>query len=275
MDARHSEYLALLRRILEDPADDAPRIVYSAWLQEEAGDELRAEFVRVQLELARMSDVPQQRPHWIPVCEPAYRQWERAETLRRRELDLWSMGVSGSLDAVPDEWTITVAGHAKGEHNAFISRGFVSEVRLTCATFMGGPCGRQCWKVVGSEYTVAYESERPDASLVRCPGCHGTGRVEGLAAALFAAHPIERVTLTDREPTRLEDGGEGCAWLIQRSPSIRSGIPADLTNFLTGRDSLTNGVFIPIYPSAAHAKTDLSKACVRYARELAGLPPVP
>ena len=46
------EYLALLRRILENPADDAPRLILSDWLEENGQDE-RADFIRVQCELGR------------------------------------------------------------------------------------------------------------------------------------------------------------------------------------------------------------------------------
>lgn len=40
----------LLRKVLEDPADDMPRLVLADWL-EEHGEEERAEFIRVQVEL--------------------------------------------------------------------------------------------------------------------------------------------------------------------------------------------------------------------------------
>jgi uncharacterized protein (TIGR02996 family) len=42
---------ALLRAIIENPADDAPRLVYADWLDEH-GDPARAEFIRLQVELA-------------------------------------------------------------------------------------------------------------------------------------------------------------------------------------------------------------------------------
>jgi len=44
---------ALLRSILTSPQDDTPRLVYADWL-EENGDGARSEFVRVQVELARL-----------------------------------------------------------------------------------------------------------------------------------------------------------------------------------------------------------------------------
>ena len=37
---------ALLRAVLLDPADDAPRLVYADWLDDQ-GDPERAEFIRV------------------------------------------------------------------------------------------------------------------------------------------------------------------------------------------------------------------------------------
>jgi uncharacterized protein (TIGR02996 family) len=46
---------ALLRAIQEDPHDDGPRLVYADWLEEE-GDQARAEFIRVQCELARLGE---------------------------------------------------------------------------------------------------------------------------------------------------------------------------------------------------------------------------
>src|SRR5688572_3979360 len=51
------EDAGLLTDILEDPEDDAPRLVYADWLDEHASDEsghARAEFIRVQIELARL-----------------------------------------------------------------------------------------------------------------------------------------------------------------------------------------------------------------------------
>jgi uncharacterized protein (TIGR02996 family) len=44
---------AFLRDILTNPADDAPRLIYADWLQDH-GDPERAEFIRVQVEHARL-----------------------------------------------------------------------------------------------------------------------------------------------------------------------------------------------------------------------------
>src|SRR3712207_3150772 len=44
---------ALLRAILDSPEDDAPRLVYADWLEEQ-GDPERAEFIRLQVALAAL-----------------------------------------------------------------------------------------------------------------------------------------------------------------------------------------------------------------------------
>src|SRR5262245_65195916 len=51
--AMSSQQDSLLEAIRADPADDGVRLVYADWL-EENGDPARAEFIRVQLERARL-----------------------------------------------------------------------------------------------------------------------------------------------------------------------------------------------------------------------------
>src|SRR5207248_9114068 len=45
-----------LEDILAHPDDDAPRLVFADWLEEEGGDSARAEFLRVQVERARLPE---------------------------------------------------------------------------------------------------------------------------------------------------------------------------------------------------------------------------
>lgn len=49
-----NEREALLRAICDNPDDDTPRLVFADWLQEH-GEEERAEFIRVQCEVARLA----------------------------------------------------------------------------------------------------------------------------------------------------------------------------------------------------------------------------
>src|SRR5215470_6975433 len=50
-----NEREALLRAVCENPDDDTPRLVFADWLQEN-GDEARAEFIRLQIEIANLPD---------------------------------------------------------------------------------------------------------------------------------------------------------------------------------------------------------------------------
>jgi uncharacterized protein (TIGR02996 family) len=72
--------LALVRSILAATGDDAPRLVYADWL-EEHGQPERAEFIRVQCELARLMILDDSEP-----SENADRRWE---SLVERERVLW------------------------------------------------------------------------------------------------------------------------------------------------------------------------------------------
>ena len=63
------EQRALWAAIRSNPDDDAPRLVYADWLQEH-GDETRAEFIRVQCELAQIGLDRRKGRKRLPVLEP-------------------------------------------------------------------------------------------------------------------------------------------------------------------------------------------------------------
>jgi uncharacterized protein (TIGR02996 family) len=60
---------SFLRAILANPDEDAPRLIYADWLEEQ-GDADQAEFIRVQCELARLSAETERR------TELSRRQWD-------------------------------------------------------------------------------------------------------------------------------------------------------------------------------------------------------
>src|SRR5436190_18493696 len=62
---------AFLSDICEHPDDDAPRLVFADWLSDH-GEADRAEFIRVQIELAKLAEDDPRRP-----------------ALSRREEELW------------------------------------------------------------------------------------------------------------------------------------------------------------------------------------------
>src|SRR5688572_19054059 len=49
-----------LRAILENPDDDTPRLIYADWLDDN-GDPTRAEFIRLQCDLARLDETDPRR----------------------------------------------------------------------------------------------------------------------------------------------------------------------------------------------------------------------
>ena len=71
-------YEPFLATILDRPAEDGPRLVYADWLEEQ-GDADRAEFIRVQIELARLPD-----------DDPRHdRLTDRETSLRERHGEAW------------------------------------------------------------------------------------------------------------------------------------------------------------------------------------------
>lgn len=169
---------ALYRAILDDPEDDAVRLVYADFLDEYGGedDRLRAEFIRVQVVVARLemaSGHPRTTPlAWSCKCDVC----EKAKPLRRRQNWLWSPipnppGHPCQWFDVPNwachckqrERVLTWAPPDYSEIAADVRRGFVSEVRAPLAALLA----------------------------------HG--------AAILGAHPVTRMVAADREPDHEED----------------------------------------------------------------------
>jgi len=95
-----SDHDAFLQAILENPDDDAPRLMYADWLTEH-GDP-RGEFIRIQIELARLE--PGGRFEQLK---------EQEEALLRRHREDWIASVREMASKVE------------------FSRGFISEVTLS------------------------------------------------------------------------------------------------------------------------------------------------
>jgi uncharacterized protein (TIGR02996 family) len=98
---------AFLRAVLADPEDDAPRLIYADWLDEQ-GDGDRAEFIRVQCAVARL--------------DPD--EGRRAD-LRRRERDL--------LRRHEVDWAGWLGGFASGW---VFERGFVGSLTVVIEPFL-------------------------------------------------------------------------------------------------------------------------------------------
>lgn len=154
--ATDTTLLALRRAICAQPAEDTPRLEYADRLQE-LGDEDRAEFIRVQCELA---------------ATPAITDG-RFDQLRRRERELWprfgaryersrSFGLPVNwLALLTPESRVVPAAYAPSDGDITVSRGFVSHVTTTADLWL-----RHADALVW----------RPGATG-ECRECKGTGRL--------------------------------------------------------------------------------------------------
>ena len=140
---------ALLRTIIVDPADDTPRLVYADWL-EENGEPDRAEFIRVQVKLARLGDNPEcsrGTPNADDCGDPRCPR-RRHSRLRRRERELWAKAADDAMQADEPLWGVLPTWHVAGwspnelhvvrlrdeghpEFRLRFRRGFVSAVTCT------------------------------------------------------------------------------------------------------------------------------------------------
>jgi len=189
---------AFLRAICAEPGDDTPRLVFADWLQEHDRPE-RAEFIRVQVELART-----ECPH---LCTPERCVCER-HGLRRRERELLGHGHGWDPRANWAKW----AGFVPADDRAGVkyARGFIWQTTLSAADWL----------------------------------TH--------ADALTAAHPVERVTLTD-DPDELFRGRPflrkktGDGWHHPEWPGVTFELPPPLTTFAThGGDIVAGGWVSPV-----------------------------
>src|SRR5690349_19170012 len=69
-----SDERALLAAIWEDPYDDSVRLVYADWLDENGQPE-RAEFIRVQIELARFDEWDEPPPALKLRQDELWKRW--------------------------------------------------------------------------------------------------------------------------------------------------------------------------------------------------------
>ncbi|MBX9628077.1 MAG: TIGR02996 domain-containing protein [Gemmataceae bacterium] len=102
---------ALLRAVIDSPDDDTPRLVYADWL-EDHGQSERAEFIRLQVEVAR--------------AEADGRDYNEVYALRMRAVELQKAHKADWLAGVC-RWKRT---------SCFFERGFVGEVWCSVKSFV-------------------------------------------------------------------------------------------------------------------------------------------
>lgn len=277
------ERAAFVRRIVEEPGEDHHRLVFADWLEEHDQGE-RAEFIRVQVRLARLNalrphglihiadyDKPQVRPGLhaygcvpdCPLCEyDPLPDRERALWLSHG--DLWPAPLPGwplhrnAPGKCRTHWGTHAGQDIKQTIRGEWSRGFVGEVRCDLRTLLGGAC------------------ERCDITNTVCPECgdpardyEPTGRTPGIAAALFAAHPVLSVNLVGKEPYHDE---RGWFWsMYSHEDEAEGGEEWDyaLPERLCDIDPKLAST---VWDSEEDARSAASELCVRYGRKVAKLP---
>jgi uncharacterized protein (TIGR02996 family) len=203
---------ALLREVLEDPAEDTTRLVFADALEERgqgAAESPRAfaEFIRLQVAIAA-------RERDGELIDGGSEEGER-------ELALWSWCYNDITRGVPYE-----AGALELLKN--ISRGFVSQIELPTAAFL--------------EH----------------------------AEAIFRAHPVVSVRLTDREPGASVPNGFHWYERCGSENELPSDAPQPIFKHLQG-GNLDRPAGMRVYDTRDEALEALSAACVAFGRKKAGL----
>ncbi len=158
----------LLQDILDRPDDDAPRLVYADWLDEH-GDPDRAEFIRLQIEAARLKQ------------EKAFRPGPH-----RREQEL--------LDRHRDEWLRDVPPPLRKEY--MFERGFVGWLHCSALEFLRG--AERLFRHAPVRSVRLKHATRRLAELAACPYLARLSRInfsaagnhiDGAGARAFFASP--------------------------------------------------------------------------------------
>jgi uncharacterized protein (TIGR02996 family) len=181
----------LLEYIIADPEDNTARLAYADAL-EETGQSDRAEFVRVQMELAELQEEAARSP---PISIPRCELVKREPDLRRREMSLIGKN-SCRWFPLPEGWITTLGRIVPNPHRgtALVRRGFIEVVHCRMVDWIGTDCP-ECH--VSRALMVD-----PDP----CAHCHGTRRINAHGPAIVRAAPIRRVEITDKELIHEENG---------------------------------------------------------------------
>jgi uncharacterized protein (TIGR02996 family) len=126
-----SDRKALLSGVTDEPDDDAPRLVMADWF-EENGEPDRAEFIRLQIGLAR-EDVEQAEEPVPLLSRLGLHRIGDADRQRRMER------VRALHKAHHREWESEVAAWARG--GADFCRGFIAHLRATAKQWLQGAAG--------------------------------------------------------------------------------------------------------------------------------------
>jgi uncharacterized protein (TIGR02996 family) len=200
----------LLAAVLADPGNDLPRLVLADWWEEhgEPSDVQRAAFVRWQIRTG-----------------PVISDWCSVHDARRPiTFEMYENCPQGNADQ--DQPPTPVI--------RFIwRRGFIRSVFCRLDEWRGGPCP-EC---EGGRRGPWFVGNLEGGEVVYCSTCKGSGRTPALGPALVRQHPVERVTITDREPQSSVQFPRLFRW-FSHADGDRSEVGPDLYPFLRSSTSL-------------------------------------
>jgi uncharacterized protein (TIGR02996 family) len=220
-----------LRAVCAAPGDDFPRLLYADWLEEHArteADRARAEFIRVQVEIAG-TETPRCEQTGATLPSPGYYTKHcrcRGCRLRRREY-------------------LCSRRHLHCEWSAFFYAP-MAEADVRRALASGTP---------GSLRVAPVEFRRGFVESVTLPAAAWVAH----GPALVRAAPLRRVTLADREPVELSPSWRVEPWTFRVSdrPDARNAIPWSLFEAMGNREW---------FPSRDAALDALSAAALAWAK---------
>lgn len=259
----HPAFRDLLKAVCERPDDDLPRLVAADWLDEN-GESARAEFVRVQIEMAKLSEPDLKTIGRISFGDDRDVGWRhgglctrcretacRYHALENRQTELaatrFEEWFPGLRELIP----------MGDDCRQYITRGFPSRIECSLQAFMGGPCSYDLRAAGG------YGARNIPCARTTCKKCNGTGRLPGLVDTVGAKWPITEVRLTDRDPHEI---------FHHRAGHVDSeGILVTTTRFGFWPDSIPFFDCNQTFPTIEAAHSALSSAIIDLSRERCGL----
>jgi uncharacterized protein (TIGR02996 family) len=190
----------MLRAIAENPDDDAPRLIFTDWLEEQGDRTRRAPFIRIQCRMSRkdVSDLPAEERRLMKCRQVSYLNQYRAVWLHDDGIDSGLQGIK-------------------------FRRGFVESVSMTGADFLlyfrtlacRAPVQTLCVTLPQSGPRAEVDTQLQDAVLAQVTGCEEMSRLKHLSLRIGALSREAAVALADSPHiqflTKLHIGGWGAA----------------------------------------------------------------
>lgn len=301
-----NEQAAFIRQICEQPEDDTVRLVYADWLDEH-GEPVWAEFVRVQVELAKMPPPHREETlmgRGVPLesvgdgyytmtldSDDGYVPGERVDVLKHIALKepKWMRGLR-VVKTMPDGYGyFNLVLKRDGESKPWAGTALAARERELFHAINFPILGRD--KPI---HGLRLTQKELDLCELPSKGLVSRGFVSNVelpanifpkyAAALFREHPITDVRLTIVSPEQRADADDNPEWGWHRASPDASWVceseyayvyphylPHDIYDLMDPRA----GARIA-FPTEQRAWGALSAACIAYARNLpeVALPPL-